>query len=293
MESGMTSPSHTRSGRPPLPLDQVRSEVLRIRASKNEVDALYRAAARHEWSIARDNPPRAAHRRPDGTGPEGTLIVVPFCAPSGSPAWDRQLGESSRAFHAFCHYRDLGAGRSIDKAWRSHKTICDHVPIADRRRAPARWRTRAAHWGWTSRAEAWDAELDRQTREKLAKQQLEARERHQRLAQGTLTTLSAPVSALLQALQDPRVMQALTTRISSSPDSLLAMIGLIAQCAQAMPAIVSMERLALGLTTELLTIDENPVRDHAGMRIAEDPEATELAIALLDRIAGNGERLVH
>ena len=39
--------------------------------------------------------------------------------------WHRQQGETRRAYHAFCHYRDFPAfERAMDKAYVLHRTIC-------------------------------------------------------------------------------------------------------------------------------------------------------------------------
>ena len=57
--------------------------------------------------------------------------------------WTRQPSEPPRAYHWFAHYRDLGVGRSFDKAYREHQAACDGVPVGARTRAPRHW-TRAA-----------------------------------------------------------------------------------------------------------------------------------------------------
>ena len=39
-------------------------------------------------------------------------------------AWAQQDGETRPAYHAFCHYRDLGEGRSAQAAWVEHVETC-------------------------------------------------------------------------------------------------------------------------------------------------------------------------
>ena len=199
-------------------------------------------------------------------------------------AWERQHREPPKAYHAFAHYRDLGPLRSIDKAWDLHARECLRDQPRAKRRSPKAWRAMSAFWGWVGRAQQWDAEIDRQMREKTAKQQLDAKERHVRLAQGALTALTVPVRATLEALQDPRLMTSLGERVRSDPNTLLTVVQIVARCAHAIPGLVSTERLALGLTTDFITIGETKPHDFAD-KIGTDPEATDLAIKLLDRLS--------
>jgi hypothetical protein len=75
---------------------------------------------------------------------------------------ERLEGESSRAYAAFCLYRDLGPRRSIDAASRLyHHGQQDGDDTQGRRRPRASGRIRlwAERWHWSARARAWDAEL--------------------------------------------------------------------------------------------------------------------------------------
>lgn len=200
--------------------------------------------------------------------------------------WERQPGEPSKAYHAFAHYRDMGVTRSIDKAYKQHCITCLHLggEIVARRHS-AGWMIWSQRWGWVDRTIAWDAETDRQVRTKVMKAQVDARERHARLAQGTLTALSAPVRATLEALADPAVLQQLAAGAKTGSAGALHMLTMVARVAAAIPAMVSMERLALGMTTESVEIVE-PQEITLSQRIMADPEATQMAIALLDKLAG-------
>lgn len=204
------------------------------------------------------------------------------------PLWERQPGEPSKAYHAFAHYRDLGPTRSSSKAYRAHKQDCDKQPVAPDHDATKRWQIWSAQFGWVERASVWDADVDRQARDRSSKVQIEARERHARLAQGALTALSVPIRATLDALAQASTMQALVSRIQSSPDELLSAIGVITRAAQAMPGLILQERLALGLTTESVQIDDQR-SESLSNRIVADSEATDLAIALLHRLSGASE----
>lgn len=201
--------------------------------------------------------------------------------------WERCPGESPRQYHAFTHYRDHGIpGRSIDRAWRDHHVRCDgRQPSV--RRAARRWQDWAAGWGWPERAQAWDAAQDRIARDRIAKDQLDARIRHARMASAALQALTVPSRATLEVLRDPTVMQRLVADARESTRGLLKLIDLVTWAGKTIPGLVAVERLSLGMSTELLEVEDRRA-DTLGQRIAADAQATDLAIALLDRLAGTG-----
>jgi hypothetical protein len=202
-----------------------------------------------------------------------------------SVSWERLPGESSRAFHGYVHYRDLGAARSLDKAWREHKERCDHQP--DHRRVTKRWATWSVDWGWVQRSEAYDQSLDRLSQSKHKAAQLAAVERHAKLAQAILTSLSAPIRSFLDGLKDPAVLAQLTARMPGDPGAVLQLLAVIVRAAQVAPGIVAMERLALGLSEDAFEVEAHRDTGFADA-VAKDPEAVQLAVRLLDRIAGTG-----
>ena len=63
--------------------------------------------------------------------------------------WERQRGESAKAFEAFRHYRDAGAQRTGGQAARD---VGKKRPTID---------TWMREYRWVERAEAWDREIDR------------------------------------------------------------------------------------------------------------------------------------
>lgn len=83
-------------------------------------------------------------------------------------ALERQPGESARAFEGFKIYRDLGPGRSVDRAYELY---------AGRRlggrRAPGRFQLWSRQHDWRDRAEAYDAWL-----EMVGREAIEDHERH-------------------------------------------------------------------------------------------------------------------
>ena len=106
--------------------------------------------------------------------------------------WERQQGESSKAFEAFECYRMLGPGRSLQAAWEKHYTRPG--TLRERRQSgreqahhyPGYWAKWAKQWQWTERAGAWDEEvaalardqqLDRELKARVAEQEEEIRQR--------------------------------------------------------------------------------------------------------------------
>jgi hypothetical protein len=207
--------------------------------------------------------------------------------------WERQPSEPPRAYHAFAHYRDLGPCRSSDKAWRKHREDCEGVQTLGNQRAK-NWQVWSIRWGWVHRAGLWDAEVDKQGRAKAAKELVEARQRHARLAQGALTVLTAPVRATLDALQDPTIMQRLATRARADPEAFLSMVVIVARVASTISSLVNIEREALGVDGDTPDPTDNAGNDVSfAARITADPGATDMAIALLDRVAGTGGLRSH
>ena len=68
--------------------------------------------------------------------------------------WDRQPGESTQAYAAFCRYRDGGKDRSIDAAWRTATG-----QQQGNKRATGRWTNWSFMHDWTTRAAAYDAHM--------------------------------------------------------------------------------------------------------------------------------------
>lgn len=73
-------------------------------------------------------------------------------------AWEKQAGESSKAYEAFVAYRDLGAGRTlVDVAQRAGKAYS----------LIRRWHK---NWDWEIRASAWDNRISERAAMKAAEE---------------------------------------------------------------------------------------------------------------------------
>lgn len=66
--------------------------------------------------------------------------------------WDIQEGETPKSFAAFCVYRDMGKGRSLDSAWRLQGGGRTGT-------APSYYTEWSAKYAWVGRATAYDAHL--------------------------------------------------------------------------------------------------------------------------------------
>ena len=113
--------------------------------------------------------------------------------------WERQAGESGRAYAGFCAYRDLGSGRSLDKVGRQRSG--DRT--GRKRGSTGQLRRWSSRWHWVQRALAWDAELDKKRREAQVAAVRAMNERHVEEAMA----MQARAMERLRAL-DPRELDA-------------------------------------------------------------------------------------
>lgn len=82
---------------------------------------------------------------------------------SQQSSWSKQPKESDRAYQAFTVYRDMGAERSLDKAYvllwtQKHQNTTKTAP----KEAPRHWSEWSSKFAWVERAKAFDAHLDAQ-----------------------------------------------------------------------------------------------------------------------------------
>ncbi len=102
--------------------------------------------------------------------------------------WDRQEGETPRAYEAFCKYRDMGTDRAIRAVARE---------LGKSATLMARW---SSNNNWVDRVAAWDAEQDRIMRELARKEEAKAirdmRKRHADLANAMLVKAAKALKAI-------------------------------------------------------------------------------------------------
>lgn len=85
--------------------------------------------------------------------------------------WDRQVGESTRAYFAFVKYRDLAERRTMKKV--AEMLQCSEQNIA-------RW---AQRWSWTHRAAEFDRVEEEKWREQTSRDRVQMRRRQIALGQ--------------------------------------------------------------------------------------------------------------
>lgn len=201
--------------------------------------------------------------------------------------WQQQHRESAKAYHAFCHLRDLPPdARSTDRGYRDHQRRCRGRQTCHARAAKTWWAWSAA-WDWPGRLASYDTAQDRVARERIAKDQTDARVRHARMALANLQVLSVPAWATLEALQNPLVRQRLVDDAKATTPGFYRLLEMVILAARAVPGLIQCERLALNMTTDVVEIEERRV-DNVSLRIAQDPTAVDLAIQLLDRVTTLG-----
>lgn len=98
--------------------------------------------------------------------------------------WERQPGETSKAYAAFSVYRDLGGERTLEKA---AKELGKSTGTIDR------W---AAQWGWKARTEAWDSMPVRKAEEAYTEMTKRIADQHSRIATKLLAKLETNVDLL-------------------------------------------------------------------------------------------------
>ena len=93
-------------------------------------------------------------------------------------SWERQKSESSKAYAAFCAYRDMGAGRSLTNIV---QIVHGAIPEGKRKAKRGRFEIWSSKYGWVARVEAYDDYLESKLRldneleiEKMARRHTEA-----------------------------------------------------------------------------------------------------------------------
>lgn len=117
----------------------------------------------------------------------------------GIRAWDRQEGETTKAYAAFRHYRDQGPDRTLEKTQKAHS---GSVPA---------W---ATYNLWTERILAWDRFQQREWERVLRGRAIDRAKRHARLADGLIAKAAEALIALkVEKMTPTEVRQYLETGI--------------------------------------------------------------------------------
>ena len=163
--------------------------------------------------------------------------------------WERQEGESAQAFQGFAAYRDMGAERSLAKVAQK---------LGKSKALMERWSVR---WQWVVRSDAWDDELDRQTRVELKKGVTGMRKNHVNIAKAMLVKA-------LQALQRIPVDE-------MTPKDVSTMVDVAAK----------LERISRGEATER-TEGKQAIAGEVSVSTIDLSSITDEELAALDAITG-------
>lgn len=177
-------------------------------------------------------------------------------AEDGPDPWERQPGETARAFHAFTLYRDM---RPHD---RSLRLLGEREDTADPRQIQ-RW---SSDHQWVGRCTAWDDELDRIKRAATQDEVEAMTKRHIRIALDMQDRLAARLEELDASELTP---------------------GHLARWVE---VAIRLEREARGLAGSKVAVEhQGDVNMNSGTALARailaDDEATDHALAALSRVA--------
>lgn len=133
--------------------------------------------------------------------------------------FERQDGESDKAFEAFSKYRDMGVDRTVRKV---AQELDKSLTII------GRWSTR---WDWVERVKSYDAEMDRKRLIQQEKDRINMSKRHANFATG----FQQKVMERLQTLKPEEL----------SPSEMIRWFDIA----------VKIERLSRGEPTEISTLE--------------------------------------
>ena len=123
--------------------------------------------------------------------------------------WERQSGETAKAFHAFEHLRTLSAlGRSIPAARAACQSQCGISPASARQ-----WHGWSTKYQWFNRAAEHDSDLASRRRERMAKEFERAQDDAAVLIRSTLAKVAERIQGMdpeeLAAGQIPAALRTL------------------------------------------------------------------------------------
>ena len=156
---------------------------------------------------------------------------MPKDEPVEAKPWEKQPKETSKAFHAFVHYRDLPPySRSIAAANNDHILNCEHLCEGDEctdhptftKRAPRHWKGWSTDKNWVARVAAHDSELAMIRREKRA---VDLERAQDDIASVSSATLSKIAQRLTTLAPDEIPVQQLASWTKLLSETLLRALG--------------------------------------------------------------------
>jgi hypothetical protein len=152
--------------------------------------------------------------------------------------WERQKGESERAYGYFIKYRDMGARHSL-------RALSQQEGIG----LKALWE-HSAKWKWRERLAAWMDELDRVRRDVTVKEVQEMTKRHAQQSMMMQRVIITPAEIILKKIKNnPSAIQEFENM------SLSTLFDKTLDAARVFSAVVDVERKSRGEPSEILKQD--------------------------------------
>jgi hypothetical protein len=148
--------------------------------------------------------------------------------------WERQPGETAKAYAAFCGYRDLPPQERSLQRLRSEMADEGYVVTKN---WLGEW---SAKWDWVERTMDWDQEVDRRQREKFVAERESMAQRHAQQAVMLQEALMLPAKALADKLRRDHV----GTVAALSNLSVGELLSLIVQATRVFGPLMNAERLS-------------------------------------------------
>jgi len=143
--------------------------------------------------------------------------------------WERQLKETSKAYKAFCEYRDLGSDRSLSKLTQELDVSKTHL---------GNW---SSKYNWVERVEAFDDYIEARVRDSNETAIVEMRTRHARQSHELQDALALPLQVLNRKIEEDSDLNELDKL------KIHELIGLLTQSAKCLKQLTEIEREARGL----------------------------------------------
>lgn len=176
-------------------------------------------------------------------------------------AWDKQPGESTKAYAAFVAYRDLGSERS-------HARVAGAISRA--RSQISGW---ASTWQWSHRVDAWEQQEEQRRREITRDARDRMTERHATQASAAQQAAMGPVIKFLERLRDkPQELDDAETK---------DLADLALKSLRSLGHLQAAERIARGLPGTSTEIVGDPARPLV-QRGAPHPDLSRLSILELE-----------
>ncbi len=196
--------------------------------------------------------------------------------------WDRQPEETDFGWALFCHHRDSGITRSLDKTVEAmlEKYPPGYTTQGGINLNVASLKQRSYLFGWSERTEAFDKEQERLYQIARGLAIREMADRHEETIVEAIGSLMVPIKALQLAMEED---EGFIKSLSKTDAKKLISMSNIA--ARTIPSLLQAERLARGMPTEIVSgvIEHQVTHTIERDQIGEVLEVLERAGALDDR----------